>query len=591
MAQQTGHVAVSAARQVAPLPGEVVERIAAGEVIERPASVVRELIENALDAGATSIRVEVRDGGLRLIRVADDGVGIPADELEIACLPHTTSKLRTLRDLDAIGTLGFRGEALASIAAVAELELTSATAAEGLGSRLLLRTGRPSETDVAPRARGTTVAVRSLFAEVPSRRAQLRGPAAEAARVLAVVRGYALAHPAVSFTYVSDGTLVLQTHGDGLAATFRALYGADVASSLVLFQTDVSAGIDITGAVAGRSHTMPNRDYVVVVVNGRPVTNRPLLVAAEAGYRPLLRKGRHPLLAVAITVPPDTLDPNVHPSKAEVLLRGEGGIAAALRSQVHDALGRAALPLAKTGLPHRTRSLGAPVQLPLPSPRRRSTRRLAERPISYDAVLGVQHDSTPPATVPLEPVGQFDATLILARSPEGHLYLVDQHRAHERILYERLMAQRASLHDGELAESAGQLLLQPVLVELSPLQAELLASRLDELATLGLRCQEFGGSAFLIRAVPSVSGARQSPSSFAEALLADAAIDSDQWMESICASLACRSAIRRGQILTPAEQRALLSELHTVAAPAACPHGSPVLLRYTHSSLAQAFEW
>ena len=594
---------------IATLPPEVVERIAAGEVIERPASVVRELIENALDARARAIRVEMRDGGIRLLRVSDDGRGIPAEQLALACRPHTTSKVRALADLERIATLGFRGEALASIAAVAELEVTSASDASGLAHTLTLHPAGVSDERTAARPRGVTVTVRNLFLSVPARRALLAGPRREAARAAAVVRAYALIHPAVRFALVLDGQLIFQTPGATLAQTAAHLYGADLAAALLPIGPLTVGGVTITGAVATRAFSQPTREHVLVAVNGRPVANRALLAAVEAGYRPLLRKGRHPLLVVSLAAPAAALDVNVHPAKAEVLLRAEPAVAAALRERIHQTLGSAPLAAASAGAPGIPAALRAPapIQLSFPAPRvRRGLRLVSERRGGYAARWGDRPDDaadeTPPATVhPLMALAQFDDALILARSADGHLYLVDQHRASERTIYEALLRERmaagiaASPAAPILAAGAtttpGQFLLEPILIELTPPQADLLLPRLAELARLGLDCQPFGGAYFLVRAVPDVPGSAADPSDLARALPVEAAADSDDWLDAVRVALACRAAVRRGVTLSPAAQQALLDGLRTVAAPAACPHGSPLLLRYSRAYLRRAFEW
>ncbi|HEX8998212.1 MAG TPA: DNA mismatch repair endonuclease MutL [Ktedonobacterales bacterium] len=596
------------------LAPEVIERIAAGEVIERPASVARELIANALDAGATDIRVEMREGGLRLMRVSDDGWGIAAADLELATQPHTTSKARTLADLGALATLGFRGEALASIAAVAELTLTSASDDTGLAESITLRDGARIADERVPRSRGVTAAARDLFYAVPARRALLRGPRYEAARVASAVRAYALAHPAVRFTLMGDGALLLHTPGTDLAGAVAALFGADVARSLAPLAAQQVDGFDdvaISGVVAARPFTFPTREHVYLSVNGRPLANRGLYAALEAGYRPALRKGRHPLLVARVSVSPERIDANVHPAKLEALLRDEAAIGAALRRLTHEALGATPLDIAAPGRePQALGSLGAvPVRLSFPATRRRRGLRLREQPRGYAARLESLRwgEDTPSGPLPeLEPLGQFDNALIVAQSAEGHLYLVDQHRAHERILYERLLARRrGDAHPsmppvakmdatGAVVEefAPGQLLLEPLLIELTPLQARTLAARLDELAALGLELQPFGGSAFLARALPHTPGAAQSAAGFAQELARDAAEEQGaDWLDHVCVSLACRSAIRRGQPLTDAEQRALLTDLRAMRAPAVCPHGSPLVVRHSRAALTRLFEW
>lgn len=593
------------------LPREVIDRIAAGEVIERPASVVRELIDNALDAGATSIRIELRDGGLRLIRIADDGSGIEPDELALACQPHTTSKIHSLDDLSNIATLGFRGEALASIAAIAELEIVTARNAGGVATSLLLRPGdEDAKLDVVARSTwGTTVTVRDLFSNVPARRAMLRGPRTEATQVLGVVRAYALAHPAIRFTMTSDSQLALQTPGTDLSSTISAIYSSDVGRALLPFGPLYVDDSTLSGFVAARTFTFPTREHVYVAINGRPITNRVLLSAIESGYRPVLRKGRHPLVVAHIAVPSDALDVNIHPGKAEVLLRHESAIAPYARESVHHTLGNAPLNAAQTSRPIAP-TFAVPLRLHLPTTRKRRGLTLGERKRSYitNTLYATPHDADESTTGPLpnlQSLGQFEESIILAQSPQGHLYLVDQHRAHERILYEELLRQRAHSPHQALAlgeaggeqlnapppTGIGQLLLEPMLVELTPSQAEILSSRLAELTALGLDCQHFGGSVFLVRALPYVPGSAQQPTAFARALTQDASEDSDDWLDHVCISLACRSAIRRGQALTLAEQQHLLDDLRATATTSVCPHGSPLALRYTKSFLTRVFEW
>lgn len=574
--------------RIAPLAREVIERIAAGEVIERPASVVRELIDNALDAHAKTIRIELQDGGLRLIRVADDGEGILAEGLPLTVTPHATSKVRSLADLEHVATLGFRGEALASVAAVAEMDIASAADESGIAHTLRAGPEMPVVMAAAPRNRGTTVTVRALFATVPARRALLRSSRVEAGRSLAVVRAYALAHPAVNVTLVSDGAVVLQTTGHERAEAIAAIYGSDVARALLPVGPEQAGEATITGVVASRAFHSANRDHVLLVVNGRPVANRALLAALEAGYRPLLRKGRHPLLVAEVMAPLNQVDANIHPSKTEVLLRHEQALAATLRETVHTAMGQAPLTALESAGDLAGGRFARPLQLRFPQRRSRRATRLAEQPHRYDIYAD---ESALDDTGAWQPLAQFDDTLILARTANGQLLLVDQHRAHERILYERLLQRRKELAGGAEIDQSAQMLLQPLLVELTPLQARQLEPRLDELRALGLDCQPFGDSVFLVRAVPHLPGMAHDAAAIAASLTEDAATDSNDWLDVVCISLACRTAIRRGQPLTHEEQRALLADLRSVMVVASCPHGSPLLLRYSRSGLARAFEW
>ncbi|HKS68937.1 MAG TPA: DNA mismatch repair endonuclease MutL, partial [Ktedonobacterales bacterium] len=446
-------------RRIALLPPEVVERIAAGEVIERPASVVRELLDNALDAGATSIRVELREGGRGLIRVADNGSGIAPADLDLACQPHATSKIAALADLERVTTLGFRGEALASIAAVAAIEIVSATGDDGLAAALTLAPDTSPAHTVRSRTRGTTATVRDLFATIPARLAMLRGRQTEAHRALAVVRAYALARPDVRFTAVGDGQLAFQTSGGALEDALAALYTSDLARTAIsLGSIGTGDGATLSGSVSPRGISFTTREHIVLAVNGRVVANPALVQAAGGGYGPLLRKGRHPLLVVHLAVPPDAVDANVHPAKLHVLLRDEPALARLLREAVADALGRSPASIVAAyapAAPHFTR----PVQLTLPAPHRRRGLLLGERRPRYRLSPFVSPDPPPHSPLSLEPLGQFEDRLILARTPAGDLYLVDQHRAHERVLYDRLSADltpRPPLPWGEgVARSAG----------------------------------------------------------------------------------------------------------------------------------------
>jgi DNA mismatch repair protein MutL len=330
-------------------------------------------------------------------------------------------------------------------------------------------------------------------------------------------------------------------------------------------------------------------------VNNRLLASRVLLAAVESGYRSLLPKGHHPLLVARVRMPPEQVDVNVHPAKTEVLMRREAEIVAALRTSIHQTLGASPVSAASPTL--YGPSLRTVVQLPLPSPRKRRGLRTHYRTGPAAASISAAEETALEGPVPeLVPLAQFDEALILTRSPAGDLFLVDQHRAHERILYERLLHQRDSRlrEDGTLSleaeGSAGQLLLEPLLIELTPTQAASLRSRISELAGLGLVCQPFGGSVFLVRSVPALPGAAELPADLASAL-STAASAGEDWISRVSVALACQSAIRRGMALSNSEQLTLLRDLQQVTTPAVCPHGSPLLLRYSRQYLSRAFEW
>src|SRR5687768_16177840 len=587
----TASASVGSAGGIRVLPAGVAAGIAAGETIERPASVVKELVENALDAGATAIRIDVRGGGLSLIRVGDDGRGIRAADLWLACQRHATSKYPA-EGLGAVRTLGFRGEALPSIAGVAELDLVSATGT-GAGWRLTLRGGRVLRDEPAPRPAGTTVTVRGLFADLPARRSTFTGTGArgETTQIAATVRRLALAAPGVRFSLHVEDRLALRTSGSGeLLTTLAEIHGHALAGSLSALGPVETTAATIHGAIAGAEVTRPGRGGVTLLVNGRPVYGRGLQSALEAAYRPLLPRGRHPVLLLAIEVDPRRVDVNVHPAKLEVRLRDEREIAAAMAGLVREALGRRPLRL-------RWEPLAGAAALA-----RDVEAALAETSAPWD-------DASPIVTAGLPPlrlIGQVGARLLLLEGDAG-LYLVDQHRAHERILYERMRAAHAT-GDGEGPAAEPVALPEPLLVEVSLPQAAALGRRLGELGALGFALEEFGGRAFLLRSAPSLPGVLPGgddalaltdladPSMLAEALAAvadeaDRAGDGETWQERLLVRLSCRTAVRRGRVLDRPAMRALVNGLGQTAAPAVCPHGSPLLMHVTADALERQFGW
>jgi DNA mismatch repair protein MutL len=465
-------VAAPAIQVLAP---DVVERIAAGEVIERPVSVVRELLDNALDAGAGEIRIDVRGGGLRAIRLVDDGQGIGADQVELAFRHHATSKLRRSEDLTEMRSLGFRGEALPSIGAVSELSLTTATEGASLAVRLELRGGHIVQRNYVARTPGTTVTVRNLFANVPVRLKFVGNARFESSLISQLVRRYAVAHPAVRFSLALDGHPSLATSGRGLEQTLGEAFGASVSRAMLPLGPIRTDEAEWSGYVTGRHVTRGSRQHITLLVNQRIVHSRGLLAAFEQAYRPLLPRGRHPIAVLFLSLPRSLVDVNVHPSKAEVKIVGESDIAAALQGGVRELLGRyLALPDSDVNF-----ALGS-AQLELP-------RMVAEHGPEWQTTTGqrLRH---------MRVTGQVQGSLILVEAEQG-VYLVDQHRAHERAIYELLLRQHV---EGR----AGQMLLEPLHLELSPVQIARLEPRLPELAALGFACEWFGGRSFLVRSIP-----------------------------------------------------------------------------------------
>src|SRR6266700_542582 len=519
---------------ILPLTPDVAERIAAGEVIERPASVVKELLENALDAGAHEVRVEIRGGGLRLIRVIDDGYGIPEDELERACARHSTSKISAVEDL--------------------------------------------------ARLHGTTVTVRDLFYNVPARLKFMRGARTEAGHIVQLLQRYATGYPAVRFNLALEEHIALQTAGSGdVASTLAELYHLPLAELLtpVVIDAPSQHPFALHGYIGNRALAQNSRQHITLFINGRWIQSRPLQDALEAGYRSLLPKGKHPLLVFHIDLPAEEVDVNVHPTKTEVKLVQEARVAAVLTQAVRAVLERS------PALPEAVQFPGPALvyQRRLPGSRRRGLR------VTESASEYAGETSSPGAAEvlsTLRPLAQLQQAVILAEAPDGSLYLIDQHRAHERVIYEHLRHLHASGQHDEATDA--HLLLEPVMIELKRHEAELFEQRLPILRGLGLECERFGGRNFLVRSVPGGDGQEQVAAHLHE-LAQLAAEDSVDWEDHLLIGLACRSALRRGRDLGLEEQRSLLTVLANTTAPAVCPHGSPILLHYSRAFLVDKFDW
>ncbi len=598
---------------IRPLPQDVAERIAAGEVIERPVSVVKELIENALDAGAREIRVEIRGGGLRLIRVTDDGIGIPEEELVQALARHSTNKIQRVEDLHSLQTLGFRGEALASIAAVSEITLVSrAIESEGAGDEapavsLTMRGGEVTQRGHKARLHGTTVTVRDLFYNVPARLKFMRSERTETGHIGLLVRRYAEGYPGVRFTLAQDEHMVVQTSGSGdLAMTLAELYQLPLTEMLHPISLEEGGhGFRLHGYVGNRVLAQISRQHVTLFVNGRWVQSRALYEALETGYRSLLPRGKHPLVVLHLTLSPEELDANVHPAKTEVKLLREAEVKKAVTDAVRLALGHS------PALPEHIDFPGPELvyQRHLPGPHRRGLR-VAESAGEYQATEAARANPVSAEILAqLQPLAQLQQAVILAEAPDGSLYLIDQHRAHERVIYEhlrktytgRLAQQEEPGEQGEHGEhgehrrrdeTEAHLLLEPVVVELKPHEADLLELRLPMLRGMGLECERFGGRSFLIRSVPGSVGLGQEQgeqllqlATHLPELARLAAEDSSEWQDRLLVGLACRSAMRRGRVLGSDEQRSLINALAGASAPAVCPHGSPIVLHYSRKFL------
>ncbi len=541
---------------ISPLPPEVVAQIAAGEVIERPASVVKELVENALDAGASRISVEVRNGGIDLVEVVDDGCGIEPEELELAFARYATSKLRSLGDLSCIVTLGFRGEALASISAVAEVELASRPPHLEHGAWVKVRHGKVVTKGWRGMSPGTHVRVRELFKAQPARRKFLRSPQAEARAVAQVMANYALAYPHVSFSLTLDARPYLHTPGSGqLREAVASVYDADLAAMLVLVDGEDS-GVRVQGLVSPPGFHKGTPSYISLFVNGRWVKDRRLPRVLEAVYQGLLPSQRYPVAILNIWIPPAEVDVNVHPAKAYVRFRDDEAVARALVRVVRQAL------VDKAG----------PPQISLASSLKGSDAQASAR--------GEGGQATRDALPTLQVVGQVGRLYVVAEGPDG-MYLIDQHAAHERILYEELLRQI------QARRPALQSLLTPLVVQTSPGERGLIEEWLDHLRAHGFELEALEGGAYLLRAIPQILAGRDPLASLFSVLeeLPKRHVQGDR----VAAVIACHAAVRAGDLLSEAEMRELVRRLALAEVPHTCPHGRPTLVRIGADDLARHF--
>jgi DNA mismatch repair protein MutL len=567
------------------LTPETIGKIAAGEVVERPSSVVKELIENAIDARATRIGVEVRGGGIELIEVSDNGAGIEASELGLALERHATSKLARFDDLDALATLGFRGEALASISAVADFTIRSRTAADAAGTLRRIEFGQPSEERRLATSPGTTVTVRDLFGNVPARRKFLRQPSTEHGYVGRVVAAYSCAYPGIQFSYTVDGRKSILTDGAGdLVSAASAVYGLEVGkAALRLEPLDESAavpGVTLEGWVAAPAISRSHRQDMVFFVNGRWFTHRSLAFALEEAYHSLLMVGRHPISFVHLAVDPATIDVNVHPSKSEVKFTEERAVARAVQRSTHAALAKNPhddLPSASFA------PAFAPVSQPafsMPMPVARERPLEPEHAPEQNGVTQIIHRSGVPM---LRVLGQVGASYIVAEGPDG-MYLIDQHAAHERVMYEKFQAQMRSQGVDR------QPMLDPILIELSPDESAIVEKSRDELATIGFEVEPFGDGVIALRSIPAMVKGVDPTERFhliLQELIEGGAGDS--WLDSVAISAACHTAIRAGQALSLVEMRELIAELERTSQPRACGHGRPTMLHMSQVDLEKQF--
>jgi DNA mismatch repair protein MutL len=585
------------------LPPEIASQIAAGEVVERPASVVKELLENSLDAGARHINIHIKEAGRRLVEVADDGYGIPADELILSVERYATSKLSSADDLFNIETLGFRGEALASIGSVSKLTITSRISDSDTGSRLQVDGGQVSQLQKIGTPIGTVVRVEDLFYNVPARLKFLKHPSTERRHIDQLVTHYALAYPQVRFQLYQDERPALMTSGNGNRREILAtLYGVEVARQMLEVLAE-EEDLSINGFISPISLSRSNRREIIFFVNGRPVKDPALGTALVQAYHTLLMVGRYPISILLLQLPAESVDVNVHPTKAEVRFKNGDTVFRGVQRAVRRAL------LAHSPVPSISGTLLWQGEVPS---------KVAGRQV--DPAWNISADLTdhPPESpttmqdlpafpqagqsrlagigVPLlRLVGQIATAYLVAEGPDG-LYLIDQHAAHERVLFESFMALIAD--DNQVSEGSikskipSQALLQPVNVDLPPASARLVEEQLPVLNQLGFQVELFGKGSFLVRSIPSLL-AGMDPSAALAVIVEDFEEDETplkaQTEARIIARVCKRAAVKAGQVLSPEEQKALLMDLEACQSPRTCPHGRPTMIHLSVDLLERQF--
>ena len=616
------------------LSTHVANLIAAGEVVERPASVVKELLENAVDAGATKITIEIRDGGMTFLRVTDNGCGMAAEDAKTAFLRHATSKLRTAEDLSAISTMGFRGEALAAIASVSRIDLMTKTTGAVSGTSLHLEAGAITEVSEVGCPEGTTIIVRDLFFNTPARMKFMKSDTVEGGRVSAAVQLQALAHPEVALTFIRDGKQILSTPGSGeLEAAVYCVYGRESARmAKVDSRWD---GYSLTGFVSKPTDARPSRNMQTFFVNDRPVRSKLLISALEEAYRNQLMVGKFPACVLHLRLPANAVDVNVHPAKTEVKFLSEKavfdcvhyGVLAALNKQTdRPQVQFKSAPQPQPSVPaYKPAKPAAPKQetffrtmtaeeyknfstavkeAPKPQPAAAvatvaAVERQQSLPLRETVMLPARENVTPPPTPVKEPeqtvmpmpqeiswrmVGELYNSYIIVEQGED-AFLIDKHAAHERILFEKLKANQEAI--------TPQILLTPVPVQLRADAAAELLNNTDLLTELGFEIEEFGDSTILLRQIPmdlSPEAAAEAAESIAADLLSGRRENKDAVRDEILHTVACKAAIKAGWLSDSKELLALVKQVMEREDLKYCPHGRPICVSLSKKQLEKQFK-
>ena len=575
------------------LSQDVVAQIAAGEVVERPTSVVKELLENSLDAGARHVRVSINGDGRKRIQISDDGCGIEAAEIELAFLRHATSKLESASDLYEIRTLGFRGEALASIASVSQVKITSRHENETTGTALTIEGGEIAQRKAVGAPSGTVITVENLFFNTPARLKFLKGEMTEKRQIASVITRYAMAYPHVAFLLEQDGREVFRTNGNGsLADVIVNALGLDHLKNMVEVDDDYN-DIRVYGFASSPSLNRADRSRITLFVNGRYIQDTGLTHAVVQAYHTLLMTGRYPIAILMLTLNPQDVDVNVHPTKAEIRFRDHDAAFSAVQRAVRRAIiGGSQSPALRGGTPHfhqPSQQMDMPLSLDSPGQYARQRQGLesfdaqADDPTAIPEGLGAPAQ---PRTLPmLRVVGQIAASYIVAEAPAG-MYLIDQHAAHERILYEQFMAEYTR------QKTVTQMALTPESVQVAPPEARLIEEKLPVLHELGFELEPFGPNIFIVRAVPAILSDIE-PAELIRGIVDDLEQGNKPGMPSIEDKIVMRvckqAAVKAGQVLSYEQMQGIIRQLERCQSPLTCPHGRPTMIHMSTDRLAREF--
>jgi DNA mismatch repair protein MutL len=570
-------------RRVALLDPHTINQIAAGEVVERPASVVKELVENALDAGAKRIEVTVEEAGRKRIRVSDNGCGMGPEDAEAALERHATSKIRSAGDLHRVTSLGFRGEALPSIASVSRMTLSTAEE-DGARHRVCIEFGKIVSRDSVPGPAGTEITVEDLFANTPARLKFLKSDTTEASQITEVIGKYATAYPDVAFTLRFGDHAAIASSGSGsLTEAIGHVWGADLARALAEVDTVVS-GIRVQGFVAPPHVNKPGRSHQVFFVNGRPVRSKTLYASADAAYRSLTPERRYAVVALSLSLDPADIDINISPTKSEVKFHREGAAFDAVRLAIKGGLmDHGLMPSAATGFQFQSVEGGAAVAVAAPAEVVTDLFRESYAPQPEETArypfLDLLDD--------LKVLGQVMNTFIVVSTRKG-IAIIDQHVAHERVLYEYL----CGLRGGGAIEA--QPLLSPETIEFERSEAVALSERLEDLRGVGFQLEPFGPLSFLIRTVPAAAANKDYRKTLqdvaAELLNTDGRVRPESAREKIWITTACRMAVKAGDPLSIPEMEKLIRDLAETENPYLCPHGRPITITLTSDELLRKFK-